>query len=175
MKNYVYIGILLVIVYLILTKSKGKMSGSARANRIPASQVKTDSKLVEHIKKWEGYHANPYPSLEGGADTIGYGHKMIGQQYTYLDKDQAIELLKKDIVNRGENIVRQKLGNRSVTQREFNLLTDLAFGTGTIYNHVLASLDNGTLEKDYNKKAITINGEFSQGLLNRRNDALKNL
>jgi GH24 family phage-related lysozyme (muramidase) len=175
MKNYIYIGVLLVIVYLILTKSKGKMSGMIKGNRIPVSQVKTNSKLVEHIKKWEGYHANPYPSLEGGADTIGYGHKMIGQQYTTLDKNQAVELLKNDIITRGENIVRKKLGNRSVTEREFNLLTDLAFGTGTIYNHVLASLDNGTLEKDYNKKAITINGEFSQGLLNRRNDALKTL
>jgi len=172
MKNYIYIGVLLLAVYLILTKSKGKMSGSAKSTR----ELKTDSKLLQHIKKFEGYHSTPYKSLEGGTYTVGYGHKLTtGENIPFLDINQAVELLKKDIVNRGENIVRNKLGDRKVTQREFNLLTDIAFNTGTIYNHVLASLDKGTLEKDYNKIAVTINGEFSQGLLNRRNHALSTL
>ena len=74
-----------------------------------------------------------------------------------------------------ENIVLKKLGSRKVSQRTFNLLIDLAFNTGTIYNHVLNSIDKNTFEKDYNKVAITINGEFAQGLLNRRNNALTNV
>ena len=172
MKKYIGILLVLVIVYLILTKSKGKMVGSAKDSR----DLKTDDKLVSHIKKFESYSATQYPSLEGGMPTIGYGHKLTkGENITFLSPAQADELLKKDIVVRGENIVRNKLGARKVTQREFNLLTDLAFGTGTIYNHVLASLDKGTLEKDYTKKAVTINGEFSQGLLNRRKHALQTL
>lgn len=175
MKNYIAILVVLIIVYLILTKSKSKSmsSGTAKDSR----ELKGNDKLVEHIKKFEGYKATPYKSLEGGADTIGYGHKFAKNEkiITHLSPSEAEQLLKKDIVERGENIVRNKLGNRKVTQREFNLLIDLAFGTGTIYNHVLASLDRGTLEKDYTTKAVTINGEFSKGLLRRREDALKTL
>ena len=154
-------------------KGKNMNVGTAKNSR----ELKGNDNLVEHIKKFEGYKSTPYKSLEGGADTIGYGHKFAKNEkiITFLSPEQAEQLLRKDIVERGENIVRNKLGDRKVTQREFNLLIDLAFGTGTIYNHVLASLDKGTLEKDYTTKAVTINGVFSQGLLNRRKHALQTL
>ena len=44
------------------------------------------------------------------------------------------------------NIVLKKLGSRKVSQRTFNLLVDLAFNTGTIYNHVLNSIDKNTFD-----------------------------
>ncbi len=137
--------------------------------------MRANDRLVNHIKKAEGLNLKQYKSKEGGTDTIGYGHKLkIGEFFGVISQDKANELLSSDI-SRSEDIVIKKLGSRKVNQRTFNLLVDLAFNTGTIYNHVLNSLDKNTFEKDYNKVAITINGEFAQGLLNRRNNALTNV
>lgn len=173
MKNYIFIGAILLAVYLILTKGKG--TGASSQNRKGMKINSSDSKYLSFVKIAEGYSSTPYKSKEGGSDTIGYGHKIQPEdKFTTITTDKATEILKNDVA-KANAIVNKKLGSRSVTQREFNLLTDLAFNTGTIYDHVLKSLDEKRFIDHYKDVAITINGEFSQGLLNRRLKALQTL
>lgn len=175
MKNYIFIGAILLAVYLILTKGKGSGTGASSQNRKGMKVNSSDSKYLSFVKIAEGYSPTPYKSKEGGSDTIGYGHKIQpNDKFTSITTDKATEILKSDVA-RANAIVNKKLDSRSVTQREFNLLTDLAFNTGTIYDHVLKSLDEKRFIDHYKDVAITINGEFSQGLLNRRLKALQTL
>ena len=59
------------------------------------SPTKTSNEGIQFIADYETYYASPYYDAYGNA-TIGYGHKILkGENYTYLSKSDAFELLKK--------------------------------------------------------------------------------
>lgn len=96
------------------------------------------SSLVELVKKLEGLVLTPYPSMEGGMPTIGYGHKLtIGEDIKELTEHQAESLLIMDL---------QKAHDRAATyftpQELFNmppsvkaLATELVFNIGSLQGY----------------------------------------
>ena len=77
----------------------------------------------------------PHKSVEGGTDTIAYGHKLQpGEDFRMgLTQQQAMELLKKDIqvaVNRAQTIVNKVYGQGSwekLDNTKKEMLVDFAF------------------------------------------------
>jgi GH24 family phage-related lysozyme (muramidase) len=128
------------------------------------SQFQLTSDFINYIKSVEngikaGFkHGNWYPhkSVEGGTDTIAYGHKLHpGDNYSRGITDaQATELLKKDIMSaakRAEQIINFKFGKGAwerLDNTKKEMLIDFAF------NGVLAKFPrflNGVVTGDDNE------------------------
>jgi hypothetical protein len=107
------------------------------------SQFQLTPDFINYIKQVEngvkaGFKHNlwhPHKSVEGGTDTIAYGHKLhAGDNYSRGITDaQATELLKKDIqsaVERAKQIVNFKFGPGAwerLDNTKKEMLTDFAF------------------------------------------------
>jgi hypothetical protein len=105
----------------------------------------TIKKYIESLKTLEnsqkkGFINNkwyPHKSLEGGRDTISYGHKITGKEgidfYKGITETQAINLLEEDIIKH-QNVAKEYIdaiygkGNfNNLSQDSQMLLTDYAF------------------------------------------------
>ena len=107
------------------------------------SQFQLSNDFINYIKGVEnsvkaGYHNNkwyPHKSVEGGTDTIAYGHKLhSGENFSHGITDaQALDLLKKDILSAAERaklITNKAYGPGSWERLDNNkkeMLTDFAF------------------------------------------------
>ena len=128
----------------------------------------------------------PHSSLEGGEDTIGFGHKIgadpgIDKDYDFskgLSADQAMELLTRDTLEayrRAFNAYKKeysvgewnKLSNKAKVA-----LTDISFNTGNIEDYK-AAFKSGNVEDI--KSAIRERGYSAEGVkskLSGRNEAI---
>jgi len=108
------------------------------------------------IKSWEqgpdgGPALTQYESPEGGADTIGWGHKLKkGEDFSAgITEEQAIAMFDKDSATH-QNIVKTHV-KVPLTQNQFDALVSLTYNApkALISSHLLTKLNKG----DYNGAA----------------------
>lgn len=144
---------------------------------------------VEFVKYNEGKELKQYASVEGGANTVGYGHKIKpGEEYKFRDgltNAQAEHLLKQDIME-AWTITRNMYNNRGI-DKQFGpfealpnnkqlMLTDYVFNGVKVFNKTgypkmvlgLLSDDWETVSKEY-KRSTKVRGGRKE--LGRRNES----
>jgi len=132
--------------------------------------LKISDNGIALIQKWEGYREMAYPDV-GGVCTIGWGHTENVCKGDVIDKDTALDLLKKDVS------VAEKAINKYVkvdlTTNQFDALTSWAFNVGQ------TAVKNSTLVDMLNKKKYDnvpeqlarwnkVGGKPVNGLIRRR-------
>ena len=127
---------------------------------------KQDRDFVNYMKQAEnsikkGFEKGrwyPHKSVEGGTDTIAYGHK-LGKVERYpngLSNAEAENLLKRDLMN-AENKVKTRIG-----EKEYNKLIDLAFNVrnfhlSSTFPKFIAGViadDIDVMKKEYTRKDL---------------------
>jgi len=139
----------------------------------------SDLRVLENsIKK--GYKNNkwyPHASIEGGANTIAYGHKLMPDESfsSGLTEQQARDLQKKDVLAhqvKAEKFVDKKYGEGSydkLPQNSQMLLTDYAYNLGSL--NKFPSFVEGVVKKDKNKMLQ----QYERRGLNERNKWTKDI
>lgn len=134
--------------------------------------------LENSIKK--GYKNNkwyPHSSIEGGANTIAYGHKLQrGESFSSgLTEQQARDLQKKDVLahqTKAEKFVDNKYGKGTydkLPQNSQMLLTDYAYNLGSL--NKFPSFVEGVVKGDKNKMLQ----QYERRGLNERNKWTKDV
>lgn len=83
---------------------------------------------LERIKREEGLRLTPYPD-EGGAMTIGYGHKILpGESFTKITPEEAEAILRRDLAL-AERAVKKGV-TVSISQAQYDALVSFAFNVG---------------------------------------------
>ena len=130
---------------------------------------------ISMIIKHEGFSPVPYLDV-AGLPTIGFGHLIkAGEEFTYLDPDQAAELLRSD-VDKFDRWLR-----RDVTVPLFyfqhDALVSLSFNVGRLRNtQTIGVVNSGDHERvpdwimKWNKARVNGKLQPVRGLTNRRKD-----
>lgn len=119
----------------------------------------------------------PYESVEGGPQTIGYGHKIRGSEhFTSLSDAQATRLLVQDLCRAREralNYVRSRFGAvAALSQKQQEMLTEFAFNLGGLekfpkFTRAIVERDWAGASREYRRFYRSSTGKMV--LLNRRN------
>lgn len=174
------------------SKRAKQLPGSSVANYAPGGEFSpkdldpatlekylSDLRVLENsIKK--GYKNNkwyPHSSIEGGANTIAYGHKLMpGESFSSgLTEQQAKDLQKKDVLAhqvKAEKYVDDKYGKGSydkLPQNSQMLLTDYAYNLGSL--NKFPSFVEGVFKGDKNKMLQ----QYERRGLNERNKWTKDI
>ena len=136
--------------------------------------------LENSIKK--GYKNNkwyPHSSVEGGANTIAYGHKLIpGESFASgLTEQQARDLQKKDVLvhqARAEEYVDDKYGKGSydkLPQNSQMLLTDYAYNLGSLnpfpsFVEGVVKGDKNKMLQEYERRGLPERNKWTQNVIN---------
>lgn len=138
--------------------------------------------LENNVKK--GYKNNkwyPHPSVEGGADTIAYGHKLLpGEKNLYqgITEEQASALQQKDVLAKqaaAKNIVDKKYGSGTfdgLPQESQMLLVDYQYNVAGGLNKFPSFVD-GVVTGDKAKMMREYERGSSAGKLTTRNNWTK--
>lgn len=135
--------------------------------------MKTSKAGIDLIKRFEGFHSQPY-ICPAGVPTIGYGSTyMNGRKVTMQDKPisepEAIKALQTDLI-KFERIVLSKL-KVPVNQNQFDALVSHAYNTGgsdTLFRLVNTRADAATVRNWLETRYITGGGKVLSGLIRRR-------
>ena len=126
-----------------LGANAGAMKNPVIKPAVVASASSIDSDFINYMKDVEngirkGYDKNkklwfPHKSVEGGSDTIAYGHKIQpGENFSKgLTDSQAHALLLKDL-EKARHIVYKELGNIKLTKKQEQMFVDFVFNMGTL-------------------------------------------
>ncbi len=129
------------------------------------------------IKYFEGFRADPY-LCSAGVATIGYGSTFysdgtpVTMEDELITEEEASELLKKTVdeeysVTVDEGVLIE------VNQQQFDAMTSLTYniGSGAFLSSTLleyCNMEEHQLAADEFLSWVYVNGEISQGLVNRR-------
>ena len=134
--------------------------------------MKTGSKGIELIKKFEGYSEVAY-LCPSGILTIAWGHTSNVHEGQTCTRDQAEEWLREDLKT-AENAVNTLEPARPLRQCEFDALVSFVYNLGqgnfrdsTLRMKVLANPDNPTIRDEF-RKWIYAGGRILPGLVTRR-------
>ena len=137
--------------------------------------MKTGTKGIELIKKWEGCELDAYV-CEAGKNTIGFGNTFYedGTKVKPGDKITRIraEKLLMNLLPKYENVVNSKV-KVPLTQNQFDALVSHTWNSGgssTLFELINNKAPKEKIVEWFTTKYITANGEFKQGLLNRRKE-----
>jgi len=124
------------------------------------------------IKKWEGLRLTAYQDSVGKW-TIGYGHTKGVYPGMTISESQANTFLDEDIKSHASGIFNYV--EVQLTQGQFDALVSFHFNLGEailVGSQLLVYLNSRQWQAAANemKKYVYADGEFLQGLLNRRND-----
>lgn len=133
--------------------------------------MKTSDKMVEFIKRHEGYRADAY-YCEAGVPTIGYGHTNNVKIGDHVTPEKAEEFLRQDLQRAEKEI--NKIAN--LTQCQFDALVSFVYNVGvgnfrrsTLYVKVCNNPFDPSIPDEFRKWAYVAGGKFSAGLQSRRN------
>jgi len=135
--------------------------------------MKTETKGIELIKKWEEFISDPYQDAVG-IWTIGFGHtKGVTEHTNPITLEQAGDLLRQDVwfVEKFIN------SNFELKQCQFDALVSFLFniGTGIKHTHLFHHLQTNPNSKhvaDHWIEFRNAGGKYLRGLLRRRIDEL---
>ena len=105
--------------------------------------MKTSKTGIDLIKKFEGFSASAY-KCSAGFWTIGYGHKMEGENFTNINMKVAEQLLIKDLIISELSVVRNI--KHHLTQNQFDSLVSFTYNVGG------GALQRSTLRQKINNK-----------------------
>lgn len=148
-------------------------TSSANTNSFTENAVKTSQAGIDLIKKHEGLRLNAY-SCPACRTTIGYGHTGNVSPNAVITKEQAEELLRKDLERFEFQITRAlDAAEIEVSQNQFDALVSFAYNVGTsrLFNSsVWANLEKGdhATAADCMLKYVYAGGRELKGLENRR-------
>jgi len=118
------------------------------------SKMSASPRLVEFLKGYEkgpdgGPALTPYPSPEGGSDTVGWGHKIQpGEDYSKgLTPGQADQLLLKDIA--GHQKIVQESVKVPLSQQQFDALVSLSYNLPKAFNAKHSEMLRDLNRQDY--------------------------
>lgn len=127
---------------------------------------------IDLIKRNEGLRLKAY-RCPGGIWTIGYGHTSGVRDGDVITKEQAEELLKKDIKE-----IEYKLNslNLNLTQNQFDALVSFIFNVGwsnfkssTLLKKIRINPDDPSIRYEFSRWVFA-NGKKLNGLIKRRNE-----
>jgi GH24 family phage-related lysozyme (muramidase) len=152
--------------------SKGKKQEIVRSEPSEIQTLSVSNRLVDMIKKYEGFRANPY-TCPGGVLTIGYGTTMKPGQYTSITKEQADAILRRTISGFERSV--KNLVVVPLNQNQFDALVSFAYnvGAGALKRStLLKELNSGDYEGAANEltKFVRSNGKILPGLVKRREE-----
>lgn len=165
--------VFLLFLIIIIKRKAMNTTTNNYEKKLPSEHIVSDEG-IEHFKLWEGLRTKAYKDT---ADlwTTGIGH-LIGSNEQYLitkvlTMDEVITLFKKDL-RKFHNVVVSKI-KVPITQGQYDALLSLAYNTGTIYNSIIALVNDGdltALAKRWKTTAVTSKGQSTptKGLVNRR-------
>lgn len=125
---------------------------------------------ISLVKRFEGCELTSYKD-GGGVWTIGYGHTYGAHPNQTITQAQAEEMLEQDLTYALQGV--QKLVKVPLTDNQCAALVSLFFNVGAYAlhsSHLVEKLNSGDFQgcADEFLKWDHINGQVSQGLLNRR-------
>lgn len=137
--------------------------------------IRLSQKGLEFIESRESYEPFPYDDGYGGI-TIGYGHLIKeGEHFTCLSREQALEILSKD-VEIAEKVVERYI-SVPLTDNQYDALVSLTFncGSGALKKSIVRGLINSNaptdkIVKQWKRSFVTSAGRVSRGLIARRLD-----
>lgn len=125
-------------------------------------------------KGFDGSLWTPHESVEGGRDTIAYGHKLkAGEDFSEgITEEQALQLLQEDLAVAEKEA--SKVGGFESLEEKYQLvITELAFNTGRFKESQWPKLmkairagDDSTVRKEMMRKFTNKDGK-DVGLTNR--------
>ena len=143
-----------------------------------------DKKLPEHISDagvsfiadYETFSHTVYDDGNGNP-TIGYGHLIkAGETYTYITKEEGLELFKNDLQTY-ENIVISYMQDNNISwnQHQFDSMVSVAFnagkgGFGKIADRILSGVDVQDAFTWFYTREKAKKGGVNLGLWRRRTD-----
>jgi len=137
--------------------------------------MKTGTKGIALIKKWEGCKLDAYVCA-AGKNTIGFGNTFYedGSKVKPGDKitQQRAEELLLNLLPKYEGVVTQKV-KAPMTQNQFDALVSHTWNSGgssTLFNLVSTNAPKEEIKKWFETKYITGGGKVLQGLVNRRKE-----
>jgi lysozyme len=157
----------------LLKKTKSSKSKEAvKSEPTEIQSLSVSNRLVDMIKKYEGFRANPY-TCPGGVLTIGYGTTMKPGQYTSITKEQGNAILRKTIAGFERSV--KTLVTVPLNQNQFDALVSFTYnvGTGALKNStLLKKLNSGDYEGAANEltKFVRSKGKVLQALVKRREE-----
>ncbi len=162
----------------LLKKTKSSEENGKEAVKSEPTEIQSLSvsdRLVDMIKKYEGFRANPY-TCPGGVLTIGYGTTMKPGQYTSITKEQGDAILRKTIAGFERSV--KSLVTVPLNQNQFDALVSFAYnvGAGALKKStLLKKLNSGDYEGAANEltKFVRSKGKVLQGLVKRREEERK--
>lgn len=128
-------------------------------------------KMVEGVKRFEGYYATPY-ICNGGVITTGYGHTGKYAKSKYISKQKAHEILLKDLKKAENNV--KKYVKVPLTHGQYACLVSFTFncGEGNLKNLVSGKdrLNSGNYKSVERLLPLyrRANGKILKGLIKRR-------
>ena len=137
--------------------------------------MKTGTKGIALIKKWEGCKLDAYVCA-AGKNTIGFGNTFYedGSKVKPGDKitQKRAEELLLNLLPKYEGVVKQKV-KVPITQNQFDALVSHTWNSGgssTLFNLVNTNAPKEEIKKWFETKYITGGGKVLQGLVNRRKE-----
>lgn len=139
--------------------------------------MKTNTKGIALIKKWEGLRTKAYRDV-AGIWTIGYGHTSAAgspkvTSGLVITEKQAEEILKQDLVKFETQV--SSLVKVPLNDNQFAALVSFHYNTGALGKSTLLKKVNS---KDFKAvpgeflKWVNAGGKFVKGLENRRKDEI---
>ena len=124
-------------------KTKASTSPTTITRTVSLKEPSSNTSFTDYLKYVEnsnkvGYDAKkklwfPHKSVEGGSDTIAYGHKIqSGEDFSGgLTDSQAEDLLKKDI-EKAKIQINKELKGTKLTPKQEEMFIDFVFNMGTL-------------------------------------------
>jgi lysozyme len=140
-----------------------------------AGGMQASDNAIEFIAQHEGFLPTAFRGIDYQNQTIGYGHVIQpGENIDVLSEKQGTDLLKKD-VKQFEDSVNQEFTGVNLTQNQFDALVSFCYNTGVniwskvpqLTSDIKAGASADVLKADF-FACSNCNGEFVQGLYNRR-------
>lgn len=159
-----------------ITTNGGSSSGAAISLTGNVDSLPISNNLIAFIESWEGYSGTAYRGVDYKNQTIGYGHVVQpGENYTFLTKEQAEQLLINDLQTGGYiSAVQRYFTGYTLTQSQFDALVSLAYNLGTsifgkisLTQDIKNGADTNTLKADFQSLCHS-DGEYVEGLFRRR-------
>lgn len=142
-----------------------------------ANGMQASSNALDFIAQHEGFLPTAYRGIDYQNQTIGYGHVIQpGENIDNLTEQQGKNLLKTDI-KQFEDSVNKEFAGVNLTQNQFDSLVSFSYNTGAsiwdkvpkLTNDIKSGASADVLNEDF-AACSNCNGEFVQGLHNRRMD-----
>jgi lysozyme len=200
MKDGDYLASLIGLVNGDMMQQGSTQGGSPQGTPPLAPQAQGSSDMNDVVKKWENDQLKgrgsdgmwkPHTSLEGGTDTIGFGHKLTkeeqaggfvnlgGEKVSFkegLTDEQIDDLLNQDM-EIANKFVNKEFPNLAQNQKD--AVASLVYNVGASEfrsSKAYQALKKGNIEEfakqayDPKKGYVRINGQISDGLVNRRTE-----